>query len=210
MVSATYKTLQRVAAAAVAVWPALALAQSAVGPIDLGVISGTYEQAITDTVYTSDVSPPSNPSYPYNFTDAYTFTVNAPFSFSALAASLDVSTVYDITNLQIGLFAGTTMTDYLGNQQTGPGQFDNFTGSASGAVSGLGWTGGGSFVSIASGSPVAAGTYTLEIRGDITGSVWGEYVGQVGITSAVPEVSSGEMMFAGLGFLALFTRLRRR
>lgn len=209
MKSTHCETLRLLLAAALVACPLLAHAQSAVGPSFLGVINGDFEQAIADTVLTANVSLPSNPAYPYNFTDAYTLTVNSPFNLSGLVASLNVGASYDIANLEVGVFNGTTLTDYLGNTQTGPGQFDNFTGSASGAVSGLGWEGGSNSLTFASASPIGPGTYTVEIRGDVTGSVSGQYVGQIGITMAVPEISSAAMMIAGLAAVGSVVVLRR-
>lgn len=180
--------------------PLLATAQS-VGPSDLGTINGSLQQNIADSF--GALSAPTNPLLPYNFTDAYTFTVTNTITTGGFVATLNLGTLYNISNLQAAVFV-----DPANNGITAAGQYLYNTGST-GATAGLAWTGeSGSLISLDSTGTIAPGSYTLEIRGDVTGSTGGNYVGILNI-SAVPEASTFALALAGLGAVGLVVARRR-
>jgi hypothetical protein len=75
-------------------------------------------------------------------------------------------------------------------------------------VSGLAWnSGNGSFITLTSNS-LAAGNYTLAVRGHVNGSSGGAYSGVLNV-APVPEASVMALMLAGIGVIGFFG-LRRR
>jgi len=191
------RVLRNLLATLILLPPLLATAQT-VGPSGLGTINGSLQQNIADSF--TALSAPSNPLLPYNFTDAYTFTVTNTITTGGFVATINLGSLDNISNLQAAVFAGTPLG--------GAGSFLYNTGST-GASAGLAWTGGsGSYISLDSTGTLAAGEYTLEIRGDVTGSQGGNYVGILNI-SAVPEASTFALTMAALGAAGLVARRRR-
>jgi hypothetical protein len=133
------------------------------------------------------------------FYEDYGFVV-ADGSFSSISATFNLDQVLQITGLQARVFRG-----------------DPWTGSTPGTLSSadilVRWqtvtssSGTGSYQIIAP-TPLAAGHYVLEVRGQVTGSAGGSYAGVFNV-AAVPEPQGIVLAFAGLGLLAL-TGTRRR
>ena len=174
-----------------------ASAQSApVGPSNLGAISGPYTTSYGDTF--SSPQALAVGSSLYSFTDAYTFSIpNA--ALDSFTATINLGTILNIANFQAALFNGTPLAAQFGG--TGAGSHIGFAGSTSGAVSGLAWnSGNGSFITLSS-PHLAAGSYTLEVRGWANGSNGGSYAGVLNV-SPVPEASTLMLMLAGMGLLA--------
>ena len=57
---------------------------------------------------------------------------------------------------------------------------------------------------------LSAGTYTLQIRGNVTGSLGGAYTGLLNLAPPIPEPETYAMLLAGLGLVGGFARLQRK
>ncbi|MET3130675.1 hypothetical protein AAKU55_000933 [Oxalobacteraceae bacterium GrIS 1.11] len=124
------------------------------------------------------------------FADMYTFTVNGLTDVTALSTSLKSSvnsgltiTGFDLRNASSMVLHGTQdLSNFDANQQA--------------------W-------SFSSGlTPLAAGTYTLEIDGYVASANGGSYSGNIAI-AAVPEPETYGMLLAGLGLLGFIARRRK-
>jgi hypothetical protein len=136
------------------------------------------------------------------FYDTYTFSVPA-VAFSSFTASLNLSDFLAISNLSSRLYAGAPVaagTVFGGN----PALVKPWSTSQTNASDVA--TGSGLFNMI-SVPALAAGTYTLEVRGQVVGTVGGAYAGIINV-AAVPEPSAYLMFGLVLGLMAL--RIRRQ
>jgi len=174
-----------------------------VGPSDLGLLSVPFTISYGDT-FTSPQSP-VGPANLYSFYDAYTFTLGGAAAYDSFTATINLGNVLNITNLQAALFNGQALQ--------GPGSHIGFTGgstggSTGGVVSGMAWNGGsGGFITLSSPS-LAAGTYTLEVRGKVIGTNGGSYAGVMNL-APVPEASNIALMLAGFGVFGVVAARRR-
>lgn len=178
-----------------------ALAQTGpVGPSDLGTLTLPFTVSYGDT-FTSPQTP-VGPANLYSFYDAYTFTIAGPAAYDSFTATINLANVLNIQNLQAALFNGQALQ--------GPGSHIGFTGgSTGGVVSGMSWnSGNGSFITLSTNS-LAAGTYTLEVRGLVTGTNGGSYAGVMNV-APVPEASSMALMLAGFGVVGAVVARRRK
>jgi PEP-CTERM motif len=201
----TRLSMRAVTAATALLAAGLASAQTApVGPSDLGTLTTAFTVAYGDT-FTSP-QPLAAGSTLYSFTDAYTFTI-PDAAFDSFTATINLGNVLNIKNFQAALFNGTPLAAMFGG--TGAGSHVGFAGSTSGAVSGLGWnSGSGGFITLSS-PQLAAGSYTLQVRGHVTGTNGGSYAGVMNV-APVPEASSVILMLAGFGVMGAFVARRRR
>jgi hypothetical protein len=176
-----------------------------VGPSDLGTLTVPFTTAFGngfgDPSGFPVVQPPSGPwaGLHFNFTDAYTFNYAPTSTFNSFVATIDLGSVLGITNFQAAVFPGTPLL---------AGTYVGSSGTTSGAVIGLGWTGTGPTITLAD-PALPGGQYTLEVRGLITGAAGGSYAGVMNITP-VPEASSFTMMLVGLGIAGVVVVRRRR
>jgi len=191
--------LSRVAAALAALVTLSALAQTApVSPSDLGLLNVPFTVSYGDTFTSPQL--PVGPANLYSFYDAYTFTIGTTAAYDSFTATINLGNVLNIANLQAALFNGQA--------PQGPGSHVGFTGSTSGAVSGMAWNGGsGGFITLSSPS-LAAGTYTLEVRGNVAGAAGGSYAGVMNL-APVPEASNVALMLAGFGVFGVVAVRRR-
>lgn len=158
--------------------------------------SFTVANGVVSSVGGNDFTPADT------FYDTYTFAVPAS-GLSSFVASLDLGTLLAITNLSSRLYAGAPQA----------------AGTALGGNPALisAWsTGQNNTSTIASGSglfnmmnvpTLAAGTYTLEVRGQVVGSAGGGYAGLINV-AAVPEPTTYLMLGLGLALMAL--QIRRK
>lgn len=58
-------------------------------------------------------------------------------------------------------------------------------------------------------SNLAAGDYTITLKGHAIGKTGGSYYGDLGVTGAVPEPESIALAFAGLGVIGMLARRRK-
>jgi len=133
------------------------------------------------------------------FYDDITFTVNAAVADS-ITSTINLGTLLGISGMQARLFNGA-----------GP-----YNAATSGSFMDLAW---GTIVNYGPGltgttlvlNPVSlsAGTYTLEIKGTVSGTAGGSYSGLLNV-AAIPEPETLGLMIAGLVVLGAAVRLRRR
>lgn len=136
------------------------------------------------------------------FYDTYTFTVPTA-GFSSFTASLELGNFLAISNLSSRLYSGTPVaagTVFGGNPALIKPWSANETNTAGVAA-------GSGLFNMISVPTLAAGTYTLEVRGQVAGTAGGAYAGVINV-AAVPEPSSYLMLGLGLGLMAL--RIRRQ
>ena len=190
--------------------PAVALAASlcalsanaqtaAVGPGDLGLLNVPFTISYGDSYNSPQVA--VAPANLYSFYDAYTFTIGNAAAYDSFTATINLGTVLNIANLQAALFNGQALQ--------GPGSHIGYTGgSTGGVVPGLAWnSGSGGFITLSSNN-LAAGTYTLEVRGKVNGTSGGSYAGVMNL-APVPEASNVALMLAGFGVFGVLAVRRR-
>ena len=130
------------------------------------------------------------------FSDTYQFSfATASGTFNTIAATIDLAGILHITGLDARLYHGTT---------------------ASGPAMVQGWTTplGSGEVTVINPVALAGDTYTLEIRGTVSGSAGGSYGGAlniaIGDVTAVPEPESYALMLAGLAMIGGMVVRRRK
>jgi len=136
----------------------------------------------------------------YNFLDQWQFTLNGSYQVSTIAASIAFtdpsgqSVLLGITNLQVNLVANP-------NPGTPIVSWESVTAPATGLEQ---------TVALTPPTPLGAGSYTLEVRGDVTQP--GSYSGSMIATplSPVPLPGSGGLLVAGIGALVLLRQLARK
>lgn len=141
------------------------------------------------------------------FYDRYLFSVPEA-SYSSFTASLDLGNFFAIQGLQARLYSGTpvapgtpvasgggTMLQVWSSAQNNPG--------STVAVG----TGAFNMINL---STLAAGSYTLEVRGQVTGTAGGSYAGVVNVAAAVPEPETYLMLALGLCLVGLRIRQQHR
>lgn len=135
------------------------------------------------------------------FYDTYTFTVPAA-GFNSFTASLDLGDLLSISNLSSRLYTGTPVAagTVFGSNPSLLKPWSSAQSNATDVASGSG------LFNMISVPALAAGTYTLEVRGQVVGTAGGAYAGVLNV-AAVPEPSAYLMLGLGLGLMAL--RIRR-
>jgi hypothetical protein len=136
------------------------------------------------------------------FYDTYTFTVPTA-GFSSFTASLELGNFLAISNLSSRLYSGTPVaagTVFGGN----PALIKPWSATETNTTDVASGNGLYNMISVPT---LAAGTYTLEVRGQVAGTAGGAYAGIINV-AAVPEPSSYLMLGLGLGLMAL--RIRRQ
>lgn len=136
------------------------------------------------------------------FYDTYTFTVPTS-GLSSFVASLDLGTLLSITNLQSRLYAGTPLA--AGTALAGNPDLINAWSTAQSNPSTIA-SGAGQY-NLMNVPSLAAGTYTLEVRGQVVGSSGGAYAGVINVAE-VPEPTTYLMLGLGLAVMAL--QIRRK
>ena len=170
-----------------------AFALAPVGPGNLGSISAPFSVS-----YGNSFQAPQNQFY-----DDYQFSLSPAGSLNTFAATIDLGNFLSIDNLQARLYSGagpfvsTTQTPLIQAWSTAITVAPGITGES---------------VVI---SPVVldAGTYTLELRGNVNGSNGGSYAGVLNLSpdvSPVPEPATLAMMLVGFGIVGSAGIARRR
>ena len=153
------------------------------------------------TFYGHTFTAANQPNTADTFYDDYAFTVSAG-AFSSISATFDLGSLLQISNLSARLFVGTPWTGST------PGTLNSADLLQRWSTTVASGTGTGSVQSI---DPISlgAGSYVLEVRGNVTGSSGGSYGGVFNL-APVPEPTGMALAFAGLGFLGLLGRRRKR
>lgn len=133
------------------------------------------------------------------FYDNFTFSLTAPASMNSLTSSINLESILGIGNLSVRLFQGSAAFDNVAPLAQGwtmlqaqPGGFISHT-----------------FVSLPS---LLAGTYTLQVRGNVFGSAGGTYTSMLNLApvSPIPEPATYGMLLAGLGMTAFALRRKSK
>ena len=134
------------------------------------------------------------------FYDAFLFAVPAA-SIDSITTSIDLLNVASISNLQVRLFDfGLNPTPNEPNPLNGP-------------VIDATWNhiplpqGGTETIDVLPMTTLTAGTYVLEVRGNVTGTLGGSYSGTLNV-APVPLPAGLPLLLAGLGMLGGATRRR--
>ena len=141
-----------------------------------------------------------SPSNTYNFYDDFEFTVAAA-TIDSVSSTINLQNLLQVDNLQMRVYtaAGNSPLPVLGPANGLQGGWStpvNFTvGSESGQISAL------------SDVMLGAGTYVLEVRGDVVGSSGGSYSGNLNL-SPVPLPAALPLLISGLGLLGGLVRKR--
>ena len=160
--------------------------------VDLGTLS------LPTTASYSTVFKPDAVAATDTFYEDYSFAVPAA-SFASLSFSLTVSDLLNINNLQARLYTGDLGTATVGAVLSPEQLLQRWTAPLA--------SGGTGTVSVIDQINLSAGSYVLELRGQVTGTTGGAYAGLLNV-SAVPEPQTSAMLAAGL--LALVWMSRRR
>jgi PEP-CTERM motif len=134
------------------------------------------------------------------FYDDYAFTVGGS-SFSSITATIDLGSVFNISDLRVRLYQGTLQTTTTGT--AGPVLIAAWSGQnlvASGSGTGA--------LQLISPMNLAPGSYVFEVRGNVTGVSGGSYAGVLNFASPIPEPGALGLLFAGLGVVAFSVRKR--
>lgn len=151
--------------------------------------AGLQLAGVPDTLFSTDL-----------FYDDYAFTIGGS-SFSSITATIDLGSVFDISDLRVRLYQGTLQTTTTGT--AGPALIAAWSGQnlvASGSGSGE--------LQLISPMNLAPGSYVFEVRGNITGASGGSYAGVLNFASPIPEPGSLGLLFAGLGVVGFSVRKR--
>ena len=141
-----------------------------------------------------------SPSSTFNFYDDFEFTVAAS-TIDSVSSTINLQNLLQVDNLQMRVYtaAGNSPLPALGpvnGLQAGWSTPVNFTvGPESGEISAL------------SDVMLGAGTYVLEVRGDVVGTSGGSYSGNLNL-SPVPLPAALPLLLSGLGLLGGLVRKR--
>jgi len=139
---------------------------------------------------------PGSPSPGYGFYDAYIFQITGATA-NSISTTIDLGTMLQITDLQERLY------NYSGN--TAPTLGAPVGGAIDAWTSPIGTYG---TVAVLPTTVLSAGTYVLEIRGNVTGSSGGSYSGSLNV-APIPIPAALPMLLTGLGLLGGVMRRRR-
>lgn len=167
------------------------------GNISALAIPGNY-------TYTDSWTEPQLTSVPgtsSGFYDDFVFTIGAG-QVDSISSSITLGSMLGISGMQVRLY------DYGANGQAAPLLTTPVAGSAVDAWSStVTFPGGATTVNVLPNTTLAAGTYSLEVRGTVTGSSGGNYTGSLNVTP-VPLPAGLPALFGGLGALAIYARRR--
>ncbi len=137
------------------------------------------------------------------FYDDYVFTIGAG-QVDSITSSITLGNMLGISGMQVRLY------DYNANGQAAPLLTTPAPGTAFDAWSStVAFPGGTTTVNVLPATTLDAGTYVIEVRGTVTGTSGGNYVGSLNITP-VPLPAALPALFGGLGLLAACRRRRMR
>jgi hypothetical protein len=147
---------------------------------------------------------PGSPGSGYGFYDDFVFTV-AGATTNSVTSTIDFYGLLEITNLQVRLFnASGNVFPVLTSPASCPGVGCTLINSWSSPIS-YGPTTG--TVAVLPGSVLGAGTYVLEVRGNVVGAAGGSYSGVLNL-APVP-VPAAAWLF-GSGIVGLLATRRRK
>lgn len=165
------------------------------------VVPGTYTYVNSHGALTSVITGSVSTSYPtgFEFYDDFIFTV-APASANSITSTINFADIFGISDLQVRLYnaAGQSSLPVLGTPIGGA--IDAWsTAISAGPSSGT--------IAVLPTTPLLAGTYVLEVRGNVTGSSGGSYSGTLNVAPAVPL--PGAIWLFGTAISGLMAARRR-
>lgn len=164
-------------------------------------VPGSYDYSHTVTAANTPFTVPGSVSgsYPlgFEFYDDYVFTITGAVA-NAVTSTISTGALLNINNLQARLFVLTTPLPYLGAPPSGT------LIQAWGAAFTCGAGCSGETVILAN-TVLAPGTYVLELRGIVGGSVSGSYGGALNLTP-VPVPAAVWLFGSALGMIAVMRR----
>jgi len=130
------------------------------------------------------------------FYDEFLFSIQTN-TVDSITSTINLGSLLGINNLQTRLYSGTVTTN---------GQPSGLLQAWSTAIplSGPGYNG---TIAVISPITLSAGSYVLQVRGDVVGTAGGSYAGVLNI-SPVPEIAEWAMLITGFGLLG-FVAVRR-
>ncbi len=133
------------------------------------------------------------------FVDDFVFTLSPAGSFDTIAATIDLGSLFQISNLQSRLYQGS-------------GSFISGTTPLEQAWSTpLSASGASGSVLVINPISLPANTYTLEVIGNVTGTSGGSYNGAFNIAALpVPEPGNFALMLGGLALVGGIVARRRK
>jgi len=132
------------------------------------------------------------------FWDDYIFTI-PDGSVNSVTSSINLDSILGLTNLRARLYTGST-------HQTGAVAVNELI-SAWGTTVNYSPTVSSTTV-VLNPLTLSAGTYTLQIKGTVSGSAGGSYAGVLNIAQPVPEPETYAMLLCGMGLISLMAKRR--
>ncbi len=157
----------------------------------LATSTSTYARTLPNLTHTIPGSYGLNPNGA-EFYDDYVFTIGGS-SVSSITATIDLSQVFDISDLNVRLFSWSGTSEQSSQTVT--------IGSVpGGAIQAWTFATGTGEVAVIDQNNLAAGTYVLQVRGNVSGANGGTYVGSLNVTP-VPLPAALPLLLSGLGML---------
>ncbi len=194
------------AASANATTLGLSYQDTATGTVDnhsvITAFPSTGSASYGDTFTAPTTVIPTSPSPGYGFYDDFYFSVPNAASADSVTSTIDLGSLLAINNLQVRLYdLANNPPPVLGAPAHG-----TLVSSWSTAITGgPGLTGD---VEVLNTRLNQAGTYVLEVRGNVTGSFGGSYAGTLNV-SPVPLPAALPLMLSALGLFGAASRGRR-
>jgi hypothetical protein len=169
-----------------------------------GIETNYSHLPVTDT-YSNVLGPSAGliagaPAPGFSFYDDFVFSV-ATSTVDAVTSTIDLGQLFSIENLQVRLYnaSGNPTSPVLGHPA---GLLDAWS-------TGVNFSAGGQSGTVAVLPPtmLGAGTYVLQVRGNVTGTAGGSYAGALNL-SPVPLPAGLPLMLSGLGLLGGMVRKR--
>jgi len=183
--------------------------ETAAGITGGGIGTNYSHLPVTDT-YAHVLGPSAGhiaaaPAPGFSFYDDYVFTV-ADATVDSVTSTIDLGQLLSINDLQVRLYSavGNPTLPVLGDSPAGlkNGGWSTGVDFAVGGQSGT--------FAVLPETMLAAGTYVLEVRGDVVGTAGGSYSGTLNLApvSPVPLPAALPLMLSGLGVLGGLIRKR--
>ncbi|HYN53875.1 MAG TPA: FxDxF family PEP-CTERM protein [Methylotenera sp.] len=134
------------------------------------------------------------------FWDDYIFTI-PDGSVNSVTSSINLDSILGLSNLRARLYTGSThQTAAVASNElmSAWGTTVNYSPTVSATTV------------VLNPLTLSAGTYTLQIRGTVSGSAGGSYAGLLNIAPPVPEPETYAMLLCGMGLLGFIARRRNK